>query len=1029
MATFVPNLTDDPNSLHTERYSPDWGFLSANMQKKETQYIQGQQQVASDYSAILNAPITNEENKVVKQDYLKTIQEGLKKVATTDLSLPKNVTQAENLYAPFWQDNELLTDISLTKKYTTQMQKARSVEFSKDEDVRKTFDSRSTELLQYQLHNLRTSKRSEVGSVEMDDWTPFANVDNHLEDKKIADNYAVVQSFTTIDGHVVTTTNGSSTLPAFKNYADAHIGTEFNNQYKVLGKLSKEKQIAGYIQTHPGATRQDALNDIAAPLYESYMKDLSNSKRDYDYQIGMSTAELEKLKSVVAKQPGNAPDPTQEYNIARLTNEIQELSGRKTYIEKTYQEMSKADGIKGIAINPENYIGQIYRNEDIRKWAIASAGKSSVKIDTDQAFWNKKTLDKEYYSIGITDRHNQAEERIQGQNANTNQYNAETNRLDLKGKYPYLFNADGSVNNQGTGDWRYAGNATTENQQIDPITEANIKKQELHDAAYQGIYSPNGLVSILRNMPTDITAGNPSNVEVLAFADRMNKHFTGKPIGNSPTEEAAYKKMSGFLFLATGLPTDNYENTNKAMLAYVAKYVKTHTVNGAMDSKESSTIQQTYSGIKNAITAYDDDDAQRSANINNVINSTEGKQFKNLVIEQPNGQKRLVNKNDIAGRLSDVQLVETTAFPVSTMLSPDDSRIVHMKAGDLADFFDKGKLNNVKDGSWGWGEKDVVIEGKKYRVVAVKDRQGNIIRDQGSFTPDPNMAWMDRQNTSGKKQNSASIAFRNMMNGVEEKFGRSEDFVKKKTELEKKAVFGTSLYKSNDGIIGPQIAIPNINPDAPLTKALREDVLPGQFNAMYNRNDDNAHLSGEEIKAVQEAINDPKISDYIGAEHMYYPRSFTGKPGVEIRFNTLTESDTKKIPDNIKKLSGKTIFIEHSDTHGGTFNKLYPKTVDYSWHPLSKEGGVVKSDPVQDATNHASYEIIHSQGQAVVTGQWKSIDPHTGKENVHILQLPPAILGEQDPVKVVQSTKNIVEEAGRRYNQNLEYFRTHSKKQ
>lgn len=79
MASYIQGLSDNPQSFNTPLYQPDLNWLSGAMQKKADQYQQGVAQVASGYSAILNAPLTDEGNKVKRAEYLKIAQEGLKK--------------------------------------------------------------------------------------------------------------------------------------------------------------------------------------------------------------------------------------------------------------------------------------------------------------------------------------------------------------------------------------------------------------------------------------------------------------------------------------------------------------------------------------------------------------------------------------------------------------------------------------------------------------------------------------------------------------------------------------------------------------------------------------------------------------------------------------------------------------------------------------------------------------------------------------------------------------------------------------
>jgi len=83
MATFLQGVTD---SLQTPTPQFDYSFLAANQQKKESQYMQGLSEVSAGYNAILNAQVTNDQNKTVKEQYIQTASAGLKKLSTIDRS-------------------------------------------------------------------------------------------------------------------------------------------------------------------------------------------------------------------------------------------------------------------------------------------------------------------------------------------------------------------------------------------------------------------------------------------------------------------------------------------------------------------------------------------------------------------------------------------------------------------------------------------------------------------------------------------------------------------------------------------------------------------------------------------------------------------------------------------------------------------------------------------------------------------------------------------------------------------------------
>src|SRR4051794_25364688 len=95
-------------------YTPDYTFLKHVLDEKTGQYQQGLRTVGSAYSQV-QRDLTNRDNIDFRDQLMKTVDQQLQKVATTDLSQTQNVNAAQALFAPFWKDKDFLSDITTTK--------------------------------------------------------------------------------------------------------------------------------------------------------------------------------------------------------------------------------------------------------------------------------------------------------------------------------------------------------------------------------------------------------------------------------------------------------------------------------------------------------------------------------------------------------------------------------------------------------------------------------------------------------------------------------------------------------------------------------------------------------------------------------------------------------------------------------------------------------------------------------------------------------------------------------------------------
>ncbi len=988
-------------------WQPDYSFLQSMDMRINQQFDQGLQKIAGAYS-LFHQPTTGTEAAQTQQEMAKQAQEQMKSVSAADISDPKNVLKAENILAPFWQNKDLLTNISKTKQISANIQKAYSVRDSTDEKIRDQFDDRYVQLLQYQHNNLANAPLSENKSVEIDDWIPFHKVINNLDKHREDDKFGIVQSFITGDGRIATSGNGATSLPAFKTYADSKLGSEYEAQYNLLGKLSKERQVSQLVQN--GLDRKSAQREVGMQMIPDIMHSLESRTKEYSDLIGMNQAQLDKINTEVQRQKG-IPTATQQYNIDRLNKEMEQYGSRQGEIDKQYKSLKDENGQSVIA-HPEYWLGQQYRNDDINKWALGESGKTTMKYDKDEAFWSAATLRKDYYDIGQRTRHEKVMEGIDQQRANIEGYKADIELLKVKAEHPEAFGPDGKpLAGVGAGA-TYTGPATTQNQHVDNVGETNLHKAELHNSAVRSMWSPDGMMSILSNVPESVA----SPEEVLTFSREMSNALSGGKLSKNPETMYAYNKMSLFLRNQTGLDVNTPEQVNTAMLAYTDKYINDNTLNGGMGKVEKEKLRTTYNSIKGNVDAYQRDEEQRKALVSNLIKDPKNyNKYKDVII---NGV--VLNEQDmVKGAPATINLIDADHN------SPKFGQKVPVASSDIAYQILHGDVKDLTSAAAG-SSGVVSIGGRKYQIP--RDTRGNTILGYkpgavgGSHVPIYNTVT-----------NQDAAAFHSTFGRYFTLNGKgtisNEGLKTKLNDLNNVVVPNTDLFKRNTGKVANQYTIEHTNPKAPLTKALKEDVRPGQFNQMYDRTKgENDHfLSGEEVAAVQEAIHEGKLEDYIGTQHIFYDQSFTGKPGNEITFGNLSSTDQKKIPPNIQKLSGRTIFIEQSDNRA-TYNTMYPKATDYSYDPLVKDGGTPeKSDPLLNTMNHASYTLIPSQGVVTVVGEIKTMDPHTGQEGVKKLWIP-IPLSNKNPNIIRQTMIDSTGKYGAIYDQNLEYYNHHQHK-
>lgn len=972
--------------LNTTPYAGvDYGFLLPLAQLANQRYEQGLQQVESDYSAVLNADVTDQANIQKKQEYIKTFQQGLNELAGTNLSLPKAQMQAEKIMAPFWQDDKLLKDMAYTRFKKSEIQKGYAAQFSKDEDIRKTYNPASTELLELQLNRLKNANRDEGAyrDLDWDTWTPFSNVQNDLAKHKKDDGFEVTMDMRDGNGGIVTVTNGPSSISNYKVYADGILGSNYNKQYNVLGKVAKERQVQSLQQQ--GYTREQALEQIATPMYESVKGSYEKRLDAFSSTITQKNADLKKLTDQVAKQ-GGKPDPVQADNIKKLQLELNNFQSMHSQLDSHYKDFTSDSGRRGFMMQPETGLAQMYRNEDIDKWAYAMSQDVGVAIKKDDIFWEGKKLGLDYMKLGEEKRHHIQEEGIGWMNAQSTAANSQIAGMRLRAEFPDLFS-----NGVAPGG-RFSGKSTNQVWTVDPTEAANTEREKVHNNIYNGIYSPTGLTGILYKLPPNTATPE----EVNQFTEFMNKYYTGGielnkgnngqwvAKGATPEQLQSYWKVARYLHDQTGINTSNVEGAHNALLGYTANYIKEHTKRGAIDSQEAENIRNIYNGVKENLAAYQKDDAQRKSNLTSFIKSGEGQRYQYLT-RPDGGSIRYINEEDMAHD-----------FPNITLLEIGSRQSFPLTGKEMAKLYKAGKIYMDQSG-------EMIIGGKNHIVTSI----GNLSDD---------------------KNGSPAVmrAVNDWYNGhVRPKYNTSQQLASDIKTLNNKVIPGTEFYKSANNIVGNRFTY-DIDDDKHQVNRdrLKELVSPGNYTNMYTvGTGNNAEVSPQVQGAVQNMLNNPDYKQYIGTSYTFHTKGFNGKQMAEIK---IADELPKNAPGMYKDLQGKTILIEKSPDASGTYVNQYPIAEDYSYHPLNK-GESISSDPLDNAVGMGSYTISpypkYNPTHYTVTMTKKLHNHKTGKDVDTTATQPVAVAGT-DPYKLQQDVRSILMANGANYFQNQNILRT-----
>lgn len=395
MATFIPQVTDQfpQESL----YTPDYNFLMMGYGQKQAQYDRGFSAVKNMYNSLLSGPLTNSQNKEHRAKVFKAIESQIKSISGLDLSNPGTASKALNTFDPLTNDMDLMYDMQVTASIGKEMNLAEQQRTSTDAKIRANYNPLSVEDLNYTLEDLSESRRGDgsIQQVRPKKYINYVDIMGHLDKLANEQDLKIVESRTQ-GGYILTSTNGEGAIPAFTDWAAAHLKDPImQEQIQLMGRVNARRDINNMIQNF-GIGRQDAkmlaAQNIAGSMLEQKLEDYQVYKKQTDrldlslaafkkkyHASGLTPEEVETLEQVKLQK-----NQYQEY-IRGIEQEISEIEqGDLSYIANNLDGIYAEQAFKRIA------------NDFGRKRAMSKRGQEIKPDDVVLTKWNieQKILDR-----------------------------------------------------------------------------------------------------------------------------------------------------------------------------------------------------------------------------------------------------------------------------------------------------------------------------------------------------------------------------------------------------------------------------------------------------------------------------------------------------------------------------------------------------------------------------------------------------------------------------------------------------------
>jgi len=379
MATYLSKDTLPQTPLFT----PNFGLIQQVLQTKQSEYDRGFAAVRSLRNSLLNADVTNSQNKEFKDKTFKAIQENINKIANQDLSNPQAVTEAMKVFDPLINDQELIHDISVTKRLQRANSTMMAYKNSMDPETKKQYSQYAERHIAYATERLANANRGDMSILNEQgaDFVPFADVNEYLAEAAKEEGLEIkIDSQNGL--YLESTVNGPESVPVFSAWAATKLsGGQFDQQFQVEGSVKTEDLIRSKMAQ--GMTREQATLSVAEQLRPELIDSHARSGEVISNDIKIVSDKIKNLENAYNGVPPKGKKDALLYNS--LIDQKKNLEKALEYTKGKSKVLMSSD-LMQVASNLSSLATNELMSSAAVNWASAYAMSTmEYELKPDQA--------------------------------------------------------------------------------------------------------------------------------------------------------------------------------------------------------------------------------------------------------------------------------------------------------------------------------------------------------------------------------------------------------------------------------------------------------------------------------------------------------------------------------------------------------------------------------------------------------------------------------------------------------------------
>jgi hypothetical protein len=415
MATYLPGVTD--TGLDPVQFNPNFPYMMNALQKATSTYDTNYNKIAQGYSNILNAPLSVSDNVVVRDQYSKEAKEKLQALASADLSIQSNVDEADKVFSPFWEDNDILTDYNKTAQISAQNKIHETLLTSSKEEDRKKAWSQGNAYVNLSRQELAQAKRGDgsIQKVNVRGYVPYINVVDEMNKELNAmgfkDGITLVSNGG--NGYIMKMTNGEKTTVIYQDVVARLM--QNHPEWQDIFKVQGTNQFYGSVLNRReqfGEDETTARINVLESFRESSLRNAEKGLSNAQANVNLLEKEFKSLEAKLNEE-GNVAGASDRLVLeyANKKTELESAQSAYAYYQKNKEEFSSDDYYKAndlSTFNGESYFAKMIQDRFIEDYSKIRASAVSQDVVFDATYNAAKAQENARFiaQLGLVDENN-----------------------------------------------------------------------------------------------------------------------------------------------------------------------------------------------------------------------------------------------------------------------------------------------------------------------------------------------------------------------------------------------------------------------------------------------------------------------------------------------------------------------------------------------------------------------------------------------------------------------------------------------